>query len=101
MRIHHALVVSLLVLGCQASVDAHPTADAPSSSRKVPPGPTPAISGNHEWIELAEGSFQGDLVVRGNYNRVTGAGNGKTIIDGRLVMYGNHNTVSGLTVKSC
>src|SRR5690349_21244762 len=99
MRIQH-LLLGFVLLGCQAqaSIDAKATADAPTSSRKVPAGPTPKVEGNHEWIELAEGTFQGDLIVTGNHNRVTGAGSGKTIIDGQLVMKGNHNAVSGVTV---
>lgn len=95
-----AVVVLLVLLaGCQVRVDANTRPTTAQATRRVSPGPTPKVGGNHETIELGEGKFEGDLVVGGNHNTVTGAGFGKTVIEGRLFMTGNHNTVSGLTIE--
>jgi hypothetical protein len=84
-----AFVVALVILaGCHA----RPAA--------VPVGPTPKVEGHHESVQLAEGKYEGDLVVGGHHNTVTGAGYGKTIVKGRLLMSGNHNKVSGMTIES-
>lgn len=92
-----AAFLALLILGgCQAKIEANAP---PAPSRVVPAGPTPKVDGNHESVELAAGKFKGDLVIGGNHNTVTGAGWGKTIIDGKLLMSGNHNTVSGVTIE--
>jgi hypothetical protein len=96
------LALTMLLVGCQAKGEANTPPATPASSASpsdgVPPGPTPKVDGNHRSLELAEGKYEGDLVVTGNHNRVTGAGYGKTIIKGKLLMSGNHNTVSGVTI---
>jgi len=94
------LGISLLFCACQAKVEANTPPPNTPGARTVEPGPAPTIGGNHETIELAKGKYEGDLVVTGNHNTVTGAGYGKTIIKGKLLMNGNHNTVSSLTVES-
>lgn len=94
------LAFLILVLGgCQAKVEANaPPGAPPRAAETVPVGPTPTVDGNHRAVELAEGKYEGDLVIGGNHNVVTGAGYGKTIVKGRLLMSGNHNTVSGVTI---
>lgn len=77
------LALTVLFGGCHAKVEAK----------------TPKVQGNHESVELAEGTYEGDLIVGGNHNTVTGAGYGKTIIKGKLLMSGNHNTVSSVTIE--
>lgn len=97
-----ALALVLLagcLIGCHAKVEASTEPNAPPATRTVPAGPTPSVDGKHQVVELGEGKFKGDLVVGGSHNHVRGAGWGKTIIDGRLLMTGNHNSVSGLTIE--
>lgn len=91
-----ALTMILAASACHAKAEA----DAPAPTKTVPAGPTPKIEGNHEVVELAEGKYEGDLVIRGNHNVVKGAGYGKTIIKGKLLMSGNHNTVRSVTIES-
>jgi hypothetical protein len=96
-----ALSIAASVTACQASVEGHAVAtggvDAPPGVA-VQPGPTPKVAGNDASVHLAAGTFHGDLLISGNHNRVTGAGAGKTIVEGRLKIAGNGNTVSGLTI---
>jgi hypothetical protein len=87
----------VLLASCQANVDVN-TPPPASPSQPVSAGPTPKVDGNHRKVELAEGKFEGDLVVTGNHNTVVGQGFGKTIVKGRLLLSGNHNTVSGVTI---
>jgi hypothetical protein len=92
-----AVLALVLLCGCQAKIEAN-TPPPATPTKSVPVGPTPKVDGNHETVELAEGKYEGDLVVGGNHNTVTGAGYGKTVIKGKLLMSGNHNTVSGVTI---
>jgi hypothetical protein len=89
------LAMSLATSACHAKAEA----EAPAPTKIVPAGPTPKVEGNHEVVELAEGKYDGDLVIGGNHNVVKGAGYGKTIIKGKLLMSGNHNTVSSVTIE--
>ena len=90
-----ALTMFLATSACHAKAEA----DAPAPTKVVPAGPTPTVEGNHEVVELAEGKYEGDLVVGGNHNLVKGAGYGKTIITGKLLMSGNHNIVRSVTIE--
>jgi hypothetical protein len=94
-----AVLALSLLSACQVKVDANTPPPSSVSTRQVPVGPTPSVTGNHETVELAEGKYEGDLLVGGNHNTVTGAGFGKTIIKGKLLMNGNHNTVSSVTIE--
>jgi hypothetical protein len=95
-----AALAFALLSACQVKVDANaPPPSSSAASRQVPVGPTPSVAGNHETVELAEGKYEGDLVVGGNHNTVIGAGYGKTIIKGKLLMSGNHNTVASVTIE--
>lgn len=51
--------------------------------------------GNTELLPIV---YEGDLVVRGNNNDVSGAEDGGTIITGNLIISGNRNSVENLTV---
>jgi len=93
-----AALFACAIGACHANATLDATPATPSAPQNVPPGPTPTIGGNHETIVLAEGKYRGDLVIGGNHNIVRGAGTGKTIVDGRLVMNGNHNRVGELSV---
>jgi hypothetical protein len=57
------------------------------------------VLGNNQRIHLQPGTYQGDIVIHGNDNHVTGAGVGVTILAGRLVVTGNDNKVTNLTVQ--
>ena len=52
-------------------------------------------SGNTELLPIV---YEGDLVVRGNNNEVSGADDGGTVITGNLIVLGSKNTVSDLSV---
>jgi hypothetical protein len=70
-----------------------------ASCQPAPAGPAPKVANDHEVVQLPKGKFDGDLVVRGEYNTVVGAGYGKTVISGNLFMSGHHNRVSSVTVE--
>jgi hypothetical protein len=80
----------------------------------LPPGPMPAVwdggtpphagtleplRGNGGDLVLAAGIYQGDLVIEGNGNRVTGAGRDGTIVEGALVVRGDANVIGLLRVR--
>jgi hypothetical protein len=59
---------------------------------------TVSTTGNRTTSELLPIVYEGDLIVRGNNNEVSGADEGETIITGDLIILGNNNRVSDLTV---
>jgi formylmethanofuran dehydrogenase subunit C len=54
---------------------------------------------NNANIRLQAGTYTGLLVIDANNARISGAGVGRTIIQGDVVINGNANSVSGLTIQ--
>ena len=59
---------------------------------------TQTRTGNSGETELLPIVYEGDLLVRGSRNDVTGSEDGTTVITGNLVITGNNNEVRNLTV---
>ncbi|MBI5486407.1 MAG: hypothetical protein HY905_03655 [Deltaproteobacteria bacterium] len=57
------------------------------------------VNGNGAEVVLAAGIYEGDLLIRGNGNRITGAGYDRTIIEGALRIVGDANVVGLLRVR--
>jgi hypothetical protein len=53
---------------------------------------------NDQRVELLPIVYDGDLVIRGNNNKVIGSGVAETVIAGNVIIYGNANTIQNLTV---
>src|SRR5262245_61669875 len=104
--IARALVVIIpSIVACEASVNAQAggsvsAAPAPAAGdERIAPGGAPTIHGNGKHVVLEAGSYTGDLVLHGNDNFVEGAGAGRTVIEGRLLVHGNGQRVQGMTVR--
>lgn len=54
--------------------------------------------GHNDSVSLLSRTYTGTLRVRANSATITGAGTGRTIIRGDVVIQGNANTVTGVTV---
>ncbi|MBU0934352.1 MAG: hypothetical protein KKI09_16965 [Spirochaetes bacterium] len=54
--------------------------------------------GNNDRITLQAGTYTGRLVIEANNASINGAGVGKTIIRGDVVINGNSNRVRNLTI---
>ena len=54
---------------------------------------------NNANIRLQAGTYTGRLVINANNARISGAGMGRTIIRGDVVINGNANRISGLTIQ--
>ncbi|MBI5500722.1 MAG: hypothetical protein HY907_10810 [Deltaproteobacteria bacterium] len=72
----------------------------------APDGPAPRragtlnpVDGNGAEVVLAAGIYEGDLLISGNGNRVTGAGYDRTIVEGSLRIVGDANVVGLLRVR--
>lgn len=117
------LLAAALLLGCQASMSARGQGSAsaqgqgnaaagPGQPAQPPPagpggvasgpalGECAKVGGNGQVVQIPAGTCDGDLIVSGNSNRVTGAGPGRTVVRGALILSGNGNAVSQLTVLS-
>jgi hypothetical protein len=113
------VLIACLLPACQASMSARGSGSASGQAHgqtqgkgtgkggaqpASPPGGTatlgacPRIEGNGQVVNLPAGTCTGDLEISGNGHKVTGAGTGQTIVEGRLVLSGNGHVVSGLTV---
>lgn len=55
-------------------------------------------SGNGQRITLENGTYDCDLVLRGNNNRIVGDDNGQTIINGDVLITGNSNVLRDVQV---
>jgi formylmethanofuran dehydrogenase subunit C len=54
---------------------------------------------NNATIRLQAGTYTGRLVINANNATISGAGVGKTIIRGDVVINGNANKVRGMTIQ--
>ncbi len=54
--------------------------------------------GHNDSVRLSARTYTGTLTVRANNATITGAGTGRTIIRGDVLINGNANTVSGVTI---
>lgn len=54
---------------------------------------------NNANIRLQAGTYTGRLVINANNARISGAGRGRTIIRGDVIINGNANRISGLTIQ--
>jgi hypothetical protein len=54
--------------------------------------------GNNDTVRLSAGTYEGRLVVEANNATVVGAGIGRTVLRGDVVVDGNANTLRGLTI---
>lgn len=54
--------------------------------------------GNNQTVRLDAGTYEGRLVIEANNATVAGAGVGRTVVRGTVIVEGNKNTVRGLTV---
>lgn len=61
-------------------------------------GSLPAV-GNNETVTLDAGTYAGGVTIRSNKATLQGAGVGRTVIDGNLVVSGNVVAVRGLTIR--
>jgi formylmethanofuran dehydrogenase subunit C len=98
---HKALLISILVLiafslsSC-ISLSILPGGTSQSSSRSMDLG---AIRvDNNASIRLQQGTYTGRLVIDANNATISGAGIGRTVIRGDVVITGNSNKVRGLTI---
>ena len=95
-----ALAASCALYGDRAGPPPGPVASVASDG--PPPeragGITP-IAGNGGELVLAAGIYEGDLLIQGNGNRVTGAGYDRTIVEGSLRIVGDANVVGLLRVR--
>jgi len=96
-----ALVLVLLTLsltGC-ISLTISPGRTSPGSS----PAPTRDLGAirvdNNATIRLQAGTYTGRLVINANNATISGAGIGRTIIRGDVVINGNANKVRALTIQ--
>ena len=109
------VLIACLLPACQASMSARGSGSASGQAQgqgtgeggaqpaSLPGGTAslgacPRIEGNGQVVNLPAGTCTGDLEISGNSHKVTGAGTGQTIVEGRLVLSGNGHVVSGLTV---
>jgi formylmethanofuran dehydrogenase subunit C len=71
-----------------------------SSPRPTPTRDLGAIRvDNNATIRLQAGTYTGRLVINANNAKISGAGIGRTIIRGDVIINGNANRVSGLTIQ--
>lgn len=54
--------------------------------------------GNNDTVRLDAVTYEGRLVIEANNATVAGAGVGRTVVRGTVVVEGNKNTLRGLTV---
>jgi formylmethanofuran dehydrogenase subunit C len=75
--------------------------DKPSASPKQKPtkdNTFPGV-GNNETVRLAAGTWRGDIRISSNRATVRGAGQGRTVIAGDVIITGNTVTMTGLTIR--
>ena len=54
--------------------------------------------GDDEEVELLPIVYDGDLVIKGDNNEISGSAPGETVIAGNLIIKGSDNVISDLTV---
>jgi hypothetical protein len=102
------LSAALLVVACrppragiavnaipQGPIEAHGCGEAGTPPPEL--GPPPTLRGNDRHVVLRCGLYRGDLQIRGHNVIVEGAGAGRTIIEGAVVVSGHDIAVRGVT----
>lgn len=99
---HRLLLIAILVLtafafsGC-ISLTIAPSRTSQGTSQSRDLGSIKVD--NNANIRLQAGTYTGRLVINANNATISGAGVGKTIIRGDVVINGNANKVRGLTIQ--
>ena len=108
MRQHRRiLVLALAVLAGSCAMYGDRSGPAPGPAATLAPdGPPPEragaitpLAGNGGELVLAAGIYEGDLLIQGNGNRITGAGYDRTVVEGSLRIVGDANVVGLLRVR--
>lgn len=100
---HRAMMISILVLiafsltGC-ITLSIIPVNTGSSRSVSQTNYLDSIRVGNNDRINLQAGTYSGRLVINANNASISGAGAGRTIIRGEVVINGNSNKVRNLTI---
>ena len=81
--------------GFQASFSPAGARTAPSGERSL----SGVSVGHNTTHRLEAGTYTGRFVIDSNNSSIVGAGTGRTIIRGDVIIEGNRNSLSGLTVR--
>lgn len=95
-----AAIVAFGLSGCIVLESVSPTSERSSSERSSSTGRSlgSVTVDNNETVMLESGTLEGTLRIDANNATVRGAGIGRTVIRGDVIIDGNANTVTGLTV---
>jgi len=93
-----SLITAVVAFGLSGCIVLDSVSQAPGQSRSVTRSLNEVNVGNNETVTLESGTLEGTLRIEANKATVRGAGVGRTVIRGDLVIDGNANTVTGLTV---